>query len=44
MLIKNQRIPNNNVYNIFITIIMAVLIVWIIFISVPCNSYRLYLK
>ena len=43
MLIKNQRIPNESIYNIFITIMLAILIVWFIYISVNTNNYRLYL-
>lgn len=40
---KNQRIPNEHVYNIFITIIIGVLIIWLIYIFTPNNYYKFYL-
>ena len=40
---KYYRIPNNKVYDIFITIILAMVIVITIYSVVPNNGYRLYL-
>jgi hypothetical protein len=40
--IKNQRIPNHFVYNIFITIIIGILIVWLISIFIESSYYSLY--
>jgi hypothetical protein len=40
---KYYRIPNNKIYDIFITIIFAMVIVIAIYAIVPYNGYRLYL-
>lgn len=40
---KKQRIPHDNVYNIFITIILAILILWLIYIFIPYNHFNLYI-
>lgn len=40
---KYYRVPNNEVYDIFITIILAILIVISIYAFIPINNYRLYL-
>jgi hypothetical protein len=40
---KYYRIPNNKIYDIFITIILAILIIIAIYNIVPNNGYRLYL-
>lgn len=40
---KNNRIPNNLVYNLILTLILAFAIVWIIYVSVPYAHYSLYL-
>lgn len=38
-----QRIPNQYIYNIFLTLLVAVLFIWILYNLTPCNHYRLYL-
>jgi hypothetical protein len=40
---KYYRVPNNNVYDIYITIILAIVIVISLYTIVPNNNYRLYL-
>ena len=40
---KYYRVPNNNVYDIFITIVLAIVIVISIYAIIPNNNYRLYL-
>ena len=40
---KQERIPNQSIYDIMITLILAFAILWIIYVSVPYYSYRLYL-
>jgi heme/copper-type cytochrome/quinol oxidase subunit 4 len=40
---KYSRIPNNNIYDIFITLIIAIVIVVGIYALIPNNNYRLYL-
>jgi hypothetical protein len=40
---KYYRIPNNDIYDIFITIIIAIAIIIAIYAIVPNNNYRLYL-
>ena len=40
---KYYRVPNNNVYDIYITIILAIVIVIALYSIVPNNNYRLYL-
>ncbi len=42
-LIKKQRVPNNEIYDIFITIILAVLIIWLIYVMTPYSHYNLYI-
>lgn len=41
---KNQRIPNNSIYNIILTLILAFAIIWIIYSCVPYTHYTLYLE
>ena len=43
LLKENQRIPNEYIYNIFITLILAFAILWLIYIIVPNSHYKLYL-
>jgi uncharacterized membrane protein YesL len=43
LIMKTQRIPNNSIYNIFITIVIAVLIIWIIYIFTSQSHYNLYI-
>lgn len=38
----NQRIPNQRIYNLILTICLAVLIIWGIYILIPIANYRLY--
>ncbi len=40
---KIQRIPNNQIYNIFITLILAITILWLIYIFTPISHYNLYI-
>ena len=40
---KNQRISNESIYTIFLTLVLAFAIIWIIYVSVPYNHYNLYL-
>ena len=40
---KPQRQPNNSIYNIFLTLILAILIIWIIYIFVPYSHYNIYI-
>lgn len=40
---KNQRIPNNSVYNLILTLILAFGIVWLIYSLTPYTHYSLYL-
>ena len=40
---KPQRQPNNLIYNIFLTLILAILIIWLIYIFVPYSHYNLYI-
>ncbi len=40
---KQKRIPSKSIYDIVITLILAFAILWIIYVSVPYCSYRLYL-
>lgn len=42
-LIKKQRVPHNEVYDIFITIILAFLIIWLIYVMTPYSHYNLYI-
>lgn len=41
--LNKQRIPNNSVYDIILTLIIAVAIIWIIYISTPYSHYSVYL-
>lgn len=43
-MIKVNRIPNDDVYNIFLTFVMAFTILIIIYAIVPCNHSSIYLK
>lgn len=40
---KNQRIPNDDIYNFILTLILALGIVWIIYSITPYSHYSLYL-
>ena len=40
---KPQRQPNNLIYNIFLTLILAILIIWLIYIFVPNSHYNIYI-
>ena len=40
---KKNRIPNSFIYNIILTIILAFAVIWLIYITVPYSTYRLYL-
>jgi hypothetical protein len=40
---KKQRVPSENIYNVFITIILAIFILWIIYIFTPYTHYNLYI-
>lgn len=42
-IIKNKRIPNQSIYDIMLTLILAFAIIWIIYVSVPYVHYSLYL-
>lgn len=39
---KSQRQPNNLVYDIFITLILSIFIIWLIYILTPYSHYNLY--
>lgn len=40
---QNKRVPNESVYIIFLTLILAFGIIWLIYSSVPYSHYSLYL-
>lgn len=40
---KPQRIPNNDIYSIILTIILAIGILYIIYVFVPVSHYNLYI-
>ncbi len=40
---KQQRIPTNNVYDVFLTLILAIVILLIIYTFVPFSHYNLYI-
>ena len=40
---QNHRVPNESVYTIFLTLILALGIIWLIYSSVPYSHYSLYL-
>lgn len=40
---KPLRITHDNIYTIFLTLVIAFAILWILYIGIPYNSYRLYL-
>ena len=40
---KPERKPNNFIYNIFLTLILAIIIIWSIYIFVPYSHYNLYI-
>lgn len=42
-ILKNKRIPNEQIYDIVLTLILAFSILWIIYVSVPYSHYSLYL-
>ena len=42
-ILKNNRIPNESIYNIVLTLILAFAIIWIVYVSVPYFHYSLYL-
>ncbi len=39
-----ERVPNVEVYNIFLTIIIASAILWILYITTPQVHYNIYYK
>ncbi len=39
---KKQRIPNDQIYDIFLTLLIAILIIWAIYIFTPYQHYNLY--
>lgn len=41
---KLKRIPNETIYNIFYTLIIAITIIWIIFYFTPNNHCSIYFK
>ena len=42
-IIKTQREPNNSIYNLMLTLILAFAIVWVIYICVGYSNYNVYL-
>jgi hypothetical protein len=42
-ILKNKRIPNQSIYILILTLILAFAIVWIIYVSVPYVHYSMYL-
>ena len=40
---KSQRNPNNFIYDIFLTIIIGILIIWLVYIFTPYSNYNLYI-
>ena len=40
---KPLRIAHEDIYTTFLTLIIAFAILWILYITTPYNSYRLYL-
>lgn len=41
-ILKKNRIPNDCIYSLIITLIIAFAIIWIIYISIPYSHYNLY--
>ncbi len=41
--LNNRRIPNDSVYDIILTLIIAFAILWIIYTSTPYSHYSVYL-
>ncbi len=40
---KKERIPSEHIYNIFITIILAIFFLWLIYVFTPYAHYNLYI-
>lgn len=40
---KNQRIPNDIIYNLILTLVLALSVVWVIYSLTPYSHYSLYL-
>ena len=40
---KNQRIPNDYFYNLILTLVLAIGILWVIYSLTPYSHYSLYL-
>jgi hypothetical protein len=40
---KTQRIPSNNIYDVFLTIIISIVILLVIYTFVPFSHYNLYI-
>lgn len=40
---KNQRIPNDYIYNLILTLVLALGIIWVIYSLTPYSHYSLYL-
>lgn len=38
-----KRDPHNNLYNLFITLMLAILILFIIYLFIPNSHYNLYM-
>lgn len=43
-IIKPSRLAHENIYTTFLTLVIAFAILWILYITTPYNSYRLYLS
>ena len=43
-MIKVNRIPNNNVYDVFLTFVMGFTIITIIYALTPSKHYSIYFK
>lgn len=42
-ILKNNRVPNDSIYDIVLTLILSFAIIWIIYVSIPYIHYSLYL-
>jgi hypothetical protein len=42
-LIKKQRVPHNDIYDVFLTLILAMAILWLIYVLTPYTHYNLYI-
>lgn len=39
-----KREPHSNLYNLFITLILAILILYVIYLLIPNSHYNLYMR